>query len=168
MPAKREDVARAAIQLERDGRMFYLDVAANTRTPLTRKMYESLADDELDHIEWIENMIPGIDAAATANRELYERLRPIFAAIPKDTVRKIADSKSDVDAINLAIDVENKSVAAYENWANDAADPEVRELCSILVGVETFHRLVLTNTLEYFENTPDWFMEQEHWNFEGA
>jgi len=163
-----EEVARAATQLERDGRMFYLDVAEKTENELARRMFESLADDELDHIAWIEELLPGVDTAATANRRLYERLRPIFADVPEAAVRRLGRSDDDVQAINAALDMEKKSVDAYETWANDAAEDNVRILCQTLAGIERFHIQVLSNTLEYFEHTPDWFMQEEQWNFEGA
>ena len=58
--------------------------------------------------------------------------------------------------------------AAYAKWAEETDDEDVRALCTALVGVEEFHRQVLENTLQYFEQTADWFMQEEQWNFEGA
>jgi len=167
MAVTREQVAQAALQLERDGRMFYLDVAEKATDESVRKMFESLADDELDHAEWIRKMEPGADAA-TASRDLYGRLRHIFADVPEQRLRKLAQSESDVNAINAALDVEKASVEAYEQWADDTEDDAVENLCRTLAGIERFHILVLNNTLEYFERTPDWFMKEEQWNFEGG
>lgn len=168
MGTTRKEVARAAIQLETDGREMYLDMAKKSPNPETRKMFESLALDEADHIQWIKDVEPGVDVAETANRRLYARLRHIFADVPEASLRKIAASQGDVDAINFAIGIENKSIDAYEKWANEAENEEIRALCSVLVDVEHFHRQVLSNTLEYLEHSPDWFMQEEQWNFEGA
>ena len=168
MPETRDDVARTAVQLERDGRIFYLDAAEKAQSELTRKMFGSLADDELKHIEWIEKMLPDVDTAGDANRNLYGRLRHIFADVPEAKLRKIATSESDVEAINVAIEIEKRAVAAYEKWQAEADGEDVKKLCNLLVGVERFHVQVLTNTLEYFEHTPDWFMQEEGWNFEGG
>ena len=168
MSVTRDDVAKAAIQLERDGRAFYLEVAQKTRSNLTKQMFLSLADDELDHIQWITNMVPGVDTASEANRRLYERLRPIFADVPEAKMRKIAQSDDDVEAINVALGIEKQSVDAYERWESEAAEEDVKSTCNVLAGVERFHIQVLSNTLEYLEHTPDWFMQEEQWNFEGA
>ena len=168
MSEKRDDVARAAVQLERDGRIFYLDAAEKAQSNLTRKMFASLADDELKHIEWIEKMLPDVDTAATANRNLYQRLRHIFADVPEAKLRKVATLENDVEAINAAIVIEKQAVAAYEKWQAEADGEDVKKLCNLLSGVERFHVQVLTNTLEYFEHTPDWFMQEEQWNFEGG
>lgn len=168
MPETRDDVARAAVQLERDGRIFYLDAAEKAQSDLTRKMFASLADDELKHIEWIEKMLPDVDTAAEANRNLYQRLSHIFADVPEAKLRRIATSENDVEAINAAIVIEKQAVAAYEKWQAEAEDIDVKKLCNLLSGVERFHVQVLMNTLEYFEHTPDWFMQEEQWNFEGG
>ena len=156
------------MQLERDGRVFYLDAAEKAQSELTRKMFASLADDELKHIEWIEKMLPDIDTAGEANRNLYQRLSHIFADVPEAKLRQIATSEDDIGAINTAIGIEKKAVAAYEKWQADADGDDVKKLCNVLAGVERFHVQVLTNTLEYFEHTPDWFMQEEGWNFEGG
>ena len=164
----KQEVVQAAMQLEKDGIAFYQDAATKTSSDLVRKMFESLADDEYDHIEWIKRSVPGVTEVQKINRQLYDRLRPIFADVPEATLRELAKSKSDVDAINFAISIEQKSIDAYEEWSKNAEAPDVRVLCDILAGVEQFHRQVLANTLEYLEHTPDWFMQEEQWNFEGA
>jgi len=168
MAVTRDDVARAAVQLERDGRVFYLDVATRAESGLARRMFEALADDELDHIAWIEKAVPGVDTAAVANRRLYERLRHIFADVPEARLRKIAAAKGDAKAIDTALNTERESVDAYEQWAAEAEDEDVRRLCRVLAGIERFHIQVLNNTLEYLDHTSDWFMQEEQWNFEGA
>jgi len=168
MSETRDEVARAAVQLERDGRIFYLDAAEKAQSNLTRKMFASLADDELDHIKWLEKTLPDVDTAATANRDLYQRLSHIFADVPEAKLRKIATSENDVEAINTAIEIEKQAVAAYEKWQAEAENIDVKKLCNLLSGIERFHVQVLMNTLEYFEHTSDWFMQEEQWNFEGG
>ena len=168
MTVTRDDVARAAVQLEKDGQAFYLDAAKKAQSELTRKMFTSLADDEVDHIAWIQKMVPGVDTSTEANRHLYARLSHIFADVPEGKLRQIAASGDDVAAIHTAMGVEKKAVDAYAKWEAEAEEPDVKNLCNVLVGVERFHIQVLTNTLEYLERPADWFMQEEQWNFEGA
>lgn len=168
MSVTRQEVARTAIKLEEDGKAFYLEVAAQASSDLVTKMFRSLADDELDHIKWIEDNVPGVDSAAEANRDMYARLKHIFADVPDHTKVDLAMSASDVDAINAARDMEKKSIDAYAKWAEDADDDDTKDLCRVLADIERFHLQVLDNTLEYFERTADWFMQEEQWNFEGG
>jgi rubrerythrin len=165
---RKQDVARAAVQLEKDGRVFYMESAAKASSALARGMFESLAQDELNHIGWIEKLSPGAADAGSANRALYERLRPIFAAAPAGLRLAVEFSKSDLDAIEIAIGMEEKSIEAYQDWAETADSDDVRLLCRTLAGQERFHRQLLENTKTYLDQSADWFMKEKQWNFEGA
>jgi rubrerythrin len=166
--AGREEVAGAAIQLEKDGREFYLGAAAKTKSDLARKMFEGLAEDELNHIDWIEKLSPGAGTAESANRALYDRLRPIFAGAPPGLRLSAELTDTDLEAIDIAIGMEEKSMAAYEKWAAEDDSDDVQALCKALAGQEHFHRQMLENTRQYLDKTADWFMQEEQWNFEGA
>lgn len=168
MTVTREEVLGAAIQLERDGRKFYLEAADKASSDLARKMFESLAEDELHHIEWIEEVSPGANTSESANRELYGRLRLIFADAPEDVNLSVLISEDDLNAIGIAIGMEEKSLAAYEQWAEESDSEDVCSLCKALAGQERFHRQVLDNTRAYLDRTADWFMQEEQWNFEGG
>ena len=168
MTVSKEEVARAAIALEEDGRALYLEVAEKTADDLAKKMFLALADDELDHIDWIKDLVPAVDASATANRRLHQKLRHIFADVPEAKARAFARAEDDVKAIHIALGKERESIDAYDKWAAESDDPDVAGLCNTIAGIERFHVQVLNNTLEYFEHTPDWFMQEEQWNFEGA
>jgi rubrerythrin len=168
MKLTKDEVVKAAAQLERDGYDFYLDAAKQAGNDLARQMFESLADDEIDHLRWIERAEPGVNTAEQANRALYARLRPIYAGVSEQKLKELALADSDIAVIEAAIEIERKAAAAYAEWAEACEDPEVAALCKTLVGVETFHQQVLSNTREYFEKTADWFMQEEQWNFEGA
>ena len=118
----------AAVQLERDGREFYLKVATQASNPLAGRMFESLADDELRHIEWLEDLSPGVEDARAANESLYRRLMGIFADAPTEMRDGAALAADDVEAIDVAIGVEDKSVAAYAEWGEKGPTAAIRKL----------------------------------------
>ena len=64
--------------------------------------------------------------------------------------------------------MEEKSIAAYENWAEEAGDPEVAGVCRKIADIEKFHKTLLENTMQYLERTIDWFMQEERWSFDGG
>jgi rubrerythrin len=169
MADEKQQIVDAAIQLERDGRTFYLDVATKSSSTRARQMFESLADDELLHIQWIEQMLsPGEAAATSAKKKTYERLRGIFADVPQSERQVFASSKDDIQAIRAAIAMEEKSRTAYLTWAEESSSDELRDLCTTLADQEAFHRELLENTIEYLEHTGDWFMMEEGWHFDGG
>jgi len=153
----------AAIKLEEDGRRFYLDSAAKATSDAVRKMFESLAADETDHIQWIHALAPGVDSSREANRALYAKLKTIFSHAP--TIR---GEESDTAAIDVAIGMEERSAEAYAEWAAEGETDEIRKLGAVLAGQERFHRQLLENMKQYLDTPGDWFLAEERWNFEGG
>ena len=162
----KEEAVAAAKQLEVDGRTFYLEAAERTSSDALEKMFGALADDESKHLEWLEKIEPGVTSAAEANRALYGKLKDVFgAASPADVAGK---TEGDIEAIDFAIGMEDRSVEAYAEWAEKGESEDVRRLGEVLVGHERFHRQLLENAKEYLDRPGDWFASQEHWNFEGG
>jgi len=169
MATEKHEIIEAAIQLERDGHQFYLSMAAKASSDLARQMLESLADDELVHIEWIERELsPGEEVAVGTKKKTYDRLRGIFADVPEEFRNAAASSEDDIEAVNTAIKMEEKTRAAYLKWAEETDSDDLRNLCNVLADQESFHREVLENTIQYLESTGDWFMVEEGWHFDGG
>ena len=167
MSQQTDEIVRVAIQLEEDGRKFYLAAASNAGSDATRKTFESLAADEVNHIAWIKKIYPDIEPV-DINQELYARVKDIFASAPADFRQGIRDSQSDIDALDRAIEIEDKATAAYDKWADEAELPDLKELCQKLASVERFHRQLLENMKTYLEQTDDWFQKEENWMFDGG
>ncbi|MHC4201195.1 MAG: ferritin family protein [Planctomycetota bacterium] len=161
-----EDAVSSAKRLEADGHRFYLDAAGKASSESTRKMFAALAGDEARHLEWLEELAPGVGSAAEANRALYGSLKDVFGGASGADVAR--DAGSDIEAIDFAIGIEDKSIAAYSEWAGKGENEEIRKLGGVLVGQERFHRQLLENAKEYLESPGDWFMQDERWNFEGG
>ena len=161
-----EDAISAAKRLEADGHRFYLDAAGKASSESTRKMFTALADDEARHLEWLEKLAPGVGSAAEANRALYGSLKDVFGGT--SGAEAAQGTESDIEAIDFAIGIEDRSIAAYSAWADKGGSERVRKLGGVLVGQERFHRQLLENAKEYLERPGDWFMREERWNFEGG
>lgn len=168
MPASKKDVLDAAIQLEKDGHAYYLEAAAKSTNDVVRKVLESLAEDELRHITWIERHYPEAKSAEEANREFYKRLSSLFADVAEEEKEKVAASEDDLKALDHALALEYAASKSYKDWAADAEDAGVVELCRILAGVEHFHAQLIENTIQYLKKPGDWFMQEERWFFEGG
>jgi rubrerythrin len=169
MATTKQEIIEAAIQLERDGQEFYLSVAGKASSDLARQMFESLADDELIHIEWIGKMLsPDEEVATATKKKTYERLRGIFADVPEGVREAALSSEGDIEAINTAIKMEERSRAAYIKWADETDSDDLRGLCNALADQERFHRELLENSIQYLESTGDWFMVEEGWHFDGG
>lgn len=168
MGITREEVINTAIKLENDGIKFYRGIASETHNELTRKMFESLADDEMKHIEWINNLAPNVKTSGEFNEKLYTRLKKIFAE-PADKIKEAArGTDDDIKAINIAIDMEKQTQNEYLRFSDETEDPELEKLFTILADIERFHADILQNSKEYLDSPHDWFMQEEGWMFDGG
>jgi len=164
--ATNEEAVAAAKQLEVDGREFYLKKAESASAAPIKAMFASLADDEKNHLEWLEDMAPGVESAPSANKELYGKLQQVFKGAEAEVAA--GGATSDIEAIDVAIGMEEKSIEAYQAWATGGATDEIKKLGEVLTGLEKFHRQLLENAKEYLEKPGDWFLQSERWNFEGG
>jgi len=168
MALTKQDIINGAIRLEEDGIKFYREIADKTKNETTRKMFESLAADEEKHIEWIENLAPDVETSKEFNKNLYDRLKNIFADAPKKLKDEAEATEDDMMAIDIAIGMEVKSHDEYKRFADETDDQEIKSLFTILADIERFHRDVLQNSKEYLDAPHDWFMQEEQWMFEGG
>jgi rubrerythrin len=163
-----QTILETALRTEQDGKKFYAGAAAKSANPLAARMFESLAEAEDKHIEIIEALAAGRLRLTPYSGEFVETLRNVFEDMPEGLRAKAASTTDDVEALKVGIELEDQSLAFYRQWARKAASLEARKLCERLAAEEEDHWKVLTGTLEYLEDTGNWFMAQEHWSFDGG
>ena len=168
----REDVLNSALKLEKDGRDFYLEIAAAAPNEYAKKTFESFAEDESNHVGWIKEMSEkGASFVHADPKEvglIYGKLQSIFACIPEAKKNELASAEDDISQIDIAIGKEEESIQAYGAWAEEADDEEVKKLFETLVDFEKNHRVLLDNVKTYLDKTGDWFMIEEQWGFDGG
>jgi len=167
-PDELRTILETARQTEKDGMKFYEEAAAKTANPLAIRMFESLAEAEEKHLALIESLAAGEFRVVPYNGEFPETVRNVFADMPESLRAKAVSNPGDIETLGLAVEMEDKSLAFYRAWAGKAAAPEARKLCERLAAEEEDHWKILTSTVEYLENTGNWFMVQESWTFDGG
>ena len=75
---------------------------------------------------------------------------------------------SDLEALDVGIDLENRAVAFYEGHLAKARDPMEREFIERMVAEERFHHSALVDMKAYLVDPTAWFTEREHHGLDGA
>jgi len=158
-----------AIKTEQEGQEFYLKVAAASGNRLAKGMFEALAADEKRHEEWIRanvayKVVPEKGLEAETNR----KLQTIFSSVTGAEMDSFASSEDDTAALKKALEIEQTSVELYESRAQWSPSREVASLWKILAIEERSHVKIVTNMLEYLNDTGSWFMGEEGWSFDGG
>jgi len=133
------------IQLEREGREFYLNAAERTENERGKQMFLSLADDEAIHLRTLERQLEAIQAGGTClvlpdvDEADAGWSEPLFPKEPDILKKVIGADANDVDALIFAIQAENKSFELYQEMANTSEDPAAVAMFKWLAAAEKGH-----------------------------
>ena len=162
-----------AIDMEKEGRSFYLKTAEKATDKMTRDVFKFLADEESKHIEAIKIFYDGEIAgkptdfdkvlAGKTPQAAKEAIAKLFAGLGE----KAPVDKPDLDAYSFARDFEKKGEKFYLEAAAKATDPNVKKLFSFLVDEESRHFQMIDDSMAFLENPEEWFHRQEKWHVEG-
>lgn len=162
-----------AIDMEKEGRAFYLKTAEKATDNMTKEVFEFLAKEELKHIEAIKifydnilagsqsdyHKIVGGDTPEVAKKAIYNLFKGLEDKVPTD--------KPDLEAFRFARDFEKKGERFYREAAAKAEDSNVKLLFNFLVEEEMRHFEMIDDSMAFLENPDEWFHRQEKWHVEG-
>ncbi len=160
-----KDIKSIALQMEIDGINFYNDLMNKTLHPMGKAMFRSFAEDEKLHAKRLRSLLSiRKESAQLKEKDTMnprERLMSIFRETGDELKKRVTANTNDVEAVKLAIEIEENGVKFYEKAAEEAIDKKDREIYRFLAGEEKTHRSILKNTLEYLENMELWQAEDE-------
>ena len=157
---------KTALQLETEGRSFFVEAARKVTGRQARRTFEFLAAEEDKHIEHIRRFYesiekgeisqpPGLDEGeAERNREDVNRK----LAELRDELQPTA---SDIEAYEYALKFENGAEDFYREKMNEAEIPEVKRFYRWLIGEEELHSRVLESCLKFARDPAAWFKDRE-------
>ena len=167
------EALQIAIRMEIDGKEFYLQAGRESSNELGKRLLEQLAAEEDTHrrkFEEIYNAIsnkkawPVTDFQPDGGRGL----RTIFARATEELGSDIKAASTELDAVQTAMNMENKSYDFYKSHNGSAAYGAERNFFETLAAVEREHYLILLDYYEYLKDPAAWFVEKEHPSLDGG
>lgn len=148
------EVIRAAMEVEKNGHRFYSAMVEKAKSQLAREIFSWLAQDEVQHLKTLEELVPKYQEGAFWDNEEeflpYLRRfsdREIFPS-PERVAAVLGDEHSDIQAIDLAIEAEEKFAAYFHAAARNARTQEGKEAFAWLAAEEDRHAAVLKERRE--------------------
>lgn len=167
---KIDDVIKTAIKMEEDGYDFYKKAEGRTTSDMGRKMFASLAGDELKHKRMLERLRDKVSQDAT-DMELplpKERLKSVFADARANIDKTVAPSAGDIEALTFAMGKETESYEMYKSAADESTDPGVKKVLDRMAQEENHHYEILQETKYYLEQHKNWSIWEEGGPIEGG
>jgi rubrerythrin len=171
-----EEILAQALQMEEDGRNFYLSGLERVANPLSKEVLKKLADEELIHMEKIQegyNKIKNREAftfegwggVRKSSREYFEN---VFTEAKRHMNELVPPQTGELDTIKMAMDLESKSHHFYVEKMKVVDNREVASFLDFLASEEYRHYNLLFNTHEYLSSPTEWYYREEKPIFEGG
>jgi len=167
------EALQVAIQMEIDGKEYYLKASQESSNELGKKLLWSLAVEEDTHRQKFEDIYDAIrnkKAWPTVDFQLYrdKGLITIFAKATEELGSNVEVMTTELDAVQTAIDMESKSYDLYKSRIHTATHDAEREFYEMLAAVEREHQLILLDYYEYLKDPAGWFVKKEHPSLDGS
>jgi len=164
---------RLAVQMEIDGREFYLKSSQSSDNQLGRQLFQNLAAEEDIHRRKFEGIYNTIKVKKAWPETDFQpdggkNLRTIFARATEDMGSDVKAPGTELDAIQTAINMESKSYDLYESRSRAATHDAERGFYQTLAGEEREHHLILVDYYEYLKDPAAWFVQAEHPSLDGG
>jgi len=158
---------QVAIKMEVDGKEYYLKANHESSSELGKKLLQSLAAEEDVHRRKFEEIYNALRAkkfwsVTDFKPDGGKRLRTIFARATEAMGSSAKTLDTELDAVNIAMGMENKTHDFYEGQSKNALYDAEREFYEILAGEEREHYLILADYYEYIKDPAGWFVMKEH------
>jgi len=159
-------VLREAVRNELDGKAMYLQAAERTQSQLGRTMFRSFAKEEEQHVHVLQvqytevNESGGwIDVEAARNEPRDPKL-VLFPQEERRVRELVPEGTSDLEALKLAMDFEQRAARMYEKAAEDSSDPTSQAFYRELAEWEGTHYRILDNSHDYLATKGEWYFQE--------
>jgi rubrerythrin len=164
---------KLAVENEKKIRGFYLKHSGRLKSSLAKKTFIFLADEELKHIDAINDFSKSIhdgeepDIKPGPEDKSINRAKEFFSNSIERKAEKLKPTDGELKIYELGLEMEQKGYKFYREAAENAEHPDVRKLFEFLTKEENGHYALLNNAINYLKSPSNFFQDQESWLFEG-
>ena len=162
---------KTAIQMEVDGKEFYLKAAQASRNNLGKKLLNQLAAEEDIHRQVFENIYNSLgknEGWPEVHIKPDSSLKTILSGARNEIAGDTSVIKEEIDAVETAMGLENKTFDYYRGQAKSAGLSQEKQFYEALASQEEEHHRVLLSYYEFLKDPEAWFVQAEHPSLDGG
>lgn len=161
------NVFEFAMQMEQDGRQFYLDNAEKTDQPELKKILLELADDEAKHYAIFKALRDGkfAEYKETEKTTIFSTVKNVFTEL-KEQGKDFTFSPDSQRIWAEAREVEKKSEKFYREKADELEDAKAKEILHKIADEEHRHWVTMDNVIKFLDRPNHWLEDAEWSNLE--
>lgn len=161
---------RLAHSTEIAGYFFYKFVAGMVSDKKGKNVFNHLAAEEMEHIKVVKSIADSIQAGAgwMSYDDALKKGKPVSAAGLKifpsksEMTERLKKNQTDLNAINISLEAEEKAVHFYGNMLKKAKEPNEKMLLTRLLEMEKGHLKILRWESESLRRTGFWAGQMEY------
>jgi len=163
---------RTAVQMEIDGKAFYLKASRESGNELGKKLLQNLSDEEDLHRQRFEAIYHRLhDEKAwpeiEPSPEQGNKLKTLFAMESEKAGTDTIALDTELDAVQEAMDMEIRSYDFYREHVSTARYETERRFYEKIAEEEKVHHILLLDYYEYLKDPAQWFVSKEHPSLDG-
>jgi len=161
-----------AVQMELEGRQFYLEAAKKVESAGVREILEYLAESEKYHIEKFNQLYQSLqkDPAWTESLAAFSppKHEPYVCVLAMAKENQASGGQDDLQALRTGIKMEDCSIDYYTKLAKETTNPLARRFFMSIAHEERGHFLMLMDMHNYLSLPEDWFYVKQMSHVDGA
>jgi rubrerythrin len=150
-----------AVQMEVEGREFYLQAAQKVKSAGVREILEYLAEAEKYHIQKFQEIYQSLqqDPHWTESLAAFKppHHEPFVCVLAMAKEKEGTGGADDLQALRTGIKMEECSIDYYTKLARETGDPLARRFFMSVAHEERGHYLTLLDMHNYLSDPADWF-----------
>jgi rubrerythrin len=158
MPMSSKEIAEVlakALDMEYQGRLFYLECCGKTKSMQGQEMFRFLAEEEWIHYDKVEKLFrrefnKEYEIYKESNRERILDSGVFQKKVPGGSVDKSSDA---LDALNIGISAEEKTIRLYSRLAKGVKHEKLKKFFINLAEEEKKHHVILEKEIEAVTGT---------------
>ena len=154
------NVFEFAMQMEKDGEKFYREIASKTKDAGLKKIFDTLADEEVIHYNTFKSLHEK-SAAKAVESNVLEKAKNIFAEMKDKGGLQVSDETAQIDAYKKAMQAEQEAYTFYEKKAMEAKDEAEKNILLTFAREERRHYRLLENVIEFVARPEQWLEDAE-------
>ncbi|OPZ67399.1 MAG: putative trifunctional 2-polyprenylphenol hydroxylase/glutamate synthase subunit beta/ferritin domain-containing protein [bacterium ADurb.Bin478] len=162
-PLSQAQAVALAVNLEINGRAFYLQAAEKAVHPTGKALFLKLAEEEKVHLAAFQAMLKReFDGWPESDQLCETRAKPVPPLFDEKAAASFRRATADeMSALRIALKQENEAITFFEKAIALAEDDHARRIFTFVKDQENFHYALLQAELDYIAGTGFWFDSPE-------
>ncbi len=146
-----------AMNLEKEGEEFYMDLAKRTQDEGLKNILLMLAKEEVKHYNMFKKMLDDADVSNLPKMEVFEETKSVFEKM-KEVKQTHEFDIDQVEYYKKAVAIEEANENFYLKQADNTKNEEHKEIFLRIAEEERKHLVVLKNLVEFI-SAPDEYLD---------